>query len=62
MPSLHYGPHLRVRLDEVAVQQAIEAIASHATPGGWVSLTDRDGMPWLLLVSAGIPIWVTNDE
>jgi hypothetical protein len=56
---LHYGSHVRIRLDDTAAQRAVEAIAAHATRGGWVTIADVDGQHWSLLVSAGIPIWIS---
>lgn len=62
MAFLHYGTKLRIQLDEPAIRQAMEAIASHATRGGWVTVTDVKGQPWSILVSAGIPVWVNAEE
>jgi hypothetical protein len=59
---LHYGTELRIELDEPALRQVMETIASHATRGGWVSLTGAKGGQWSILVTAGIPIWVHADE
>lgn len=62
MAFLHYGTELCIHLEEPVVRQAMETIASHATRGGWVSLTDVKGQQWSILVTAGIPIWVNADE
>ncbi len=62
MPSLHYGPELQLHLDAGTTRQAVEAIAAHATRGGWVTIIDLDGRQWSLLISPGIPIWVTDDR
>jgi hypothetical protein len=62
MAFLHYGSDLRIRLDDNATKLAIEAIASHATRGGWVTAADRDGRAWSFLVTAGIPIWINENE
>lgn len=62
MPFLHYGRDLRIHLDESTLRQAMEAIASHATRGGWVTVTDVNGKQWSILVSAGIATWVNADE
>jgi hypothetical protein len=61
MAFLHYGSELRVELDESAMRQAMEAIASHATRGGWVTVTDVQGKQWSILVTAGVPVWVNAD-
>jgi hypothetical protein len=62
MPYLHYGPEMRLKLDAANTKRAIEAIGAHATRGGWVSLVDTDGREWSVLVSPGVPIWVSADE
>jgi hypothetical protein len=62
MAFLHYGTELRIQLDEPGLRQAMETIAAHATRGGWVSLTDLRGRQWSILVTAGIPIWVSADQ
>lgn len=61
MAFLHYGRELRIELDESALRQAMQAIASHASRGGWVTVTDVKGGEWSILVSAGVPIWVNAD-
>jgi len=62
MAFLHYGAELRIQLDEPATRQAMEAIASHATRGGWVTVTEEQtGRELSLLVTAGIPVWVTTE-
>ena len=40
----------------------METIGSHATRGGWVTGTDTKGRDWSFLVSAGIPIWINENE
>ncbi len=62
MPLLHYGPQLQISLGATDARQAIEAIGAHASRGGWVNVTDTDGRLWSLLISAGIPIWVSDEE
>lgn len=62
MAFLHYGSEVRIQLEESAMRQAMEAIASHATRGGWVTVTDVKGQHWSILVSAGIAVWVNDDE
>lgn len=62
MAFLHYGTEIRIRLDEAATKLVMEAIASHATRGGWVTTADTDGREWSFLVSSGIPIWINEDE
>lgn len=62
MGYLHYGSDLRIQLDEMAMTQAMDEIASHATRGGWVTVADTDGREWSFLVSAGIPIWISANE
>lgn len=62
MPYLHYGAELRLELDALAVKRATETIGSHASRGGWVTITDLHGRTWSLLITAGIPIWVNDDE
>lgn len=62
MSSLHYGSEVQLDLDAAATKQAIETIASHATRGGWLTITDVHGRQWSLLISPGIPIWVTDEE
>jgi hypothetical protein len=37
----------------------MEAIGAHATRGGWVTVTDVGGRACALLVSAGIPMWIS---
>ena len=62
MPILHYGAELSVTLDDSATKGVIEAIASHASRGGWVSAKDHDGHTWWFLVTAGIPIWISERQ
>jgi hypothetical protein len=49
-------------MDAATTRQTIEAIASHATRGGWVTISDADGRDWTLLISPGVPIWVSADD
>jgi hypothetical protein len=60
MALLHYGPEVRIRLDAAAARQVMEAVGAHASRGGWVTTTDDEGRTWSFLVSAGIPIWITD--
>ncbi|HEY2166633.1 MAG TPA: hypothetical protein VGH01_05680 [Jatrophihabitantaceae bacterium] len=62
MAYLHYGAELRLDLDAAASKIAGEAIGAHATRGGWVSVTDKEGRTWSLLITTGIPIWMNEDE
>jgi hypothetical protein len=62
MAFLHYGSDLRIQLDLGATRRAMETIGSHATRGGWVTATDVKGRDWSFLVSAGIPIWINENE
>lgn len=62
MPLLHYGLQLEIQLDASSARQLIEAVGAHATRGGWVTVTGTDGRHWSLLISAGIPIWISDDE
>ena len=59
---LHYGSELRIRLDVTVMGQVMEAIASHATRGGWVTATDIDGRDWSFLVTAGVPVWISEKD
>ena len=61
MSHLHYGNEVRIQLDSADMRQIMEAVAAHATRGGWVTVTDAQGREWSILVSAGIPIWVTDE-
>lgn len=62
MAFLHYGPDLRLQLDQTVTKRIMEAVASHATRGGWVTATDVEGRDWSFLVTAGIPIWINEHE
>jgi hypothetical protein len=62
MALLHYGSEVRINLDAAAARQVMEAVAAHATRGGWVTATDTQGQKWSFLVSAGIPIWVSDHD
>ena len=61
MPYLNYGPQLQLRLDDEAADRAVEAIAAHASRGGWVSVTDTCARQWSLLISAGVCVWLSPD-
>jgi hypothetical protein len=50
MAVLHYGSDLRIKLDDTGTKLTMEAIAAHATRGGWVTAADRDGRAWSFLV------------
>lgn len=62
MPTLHYGSDLQIRLDPSAANSVMEAVGAHATRGGWVTVTDIAGQQWSFLVSAGIPIWMDDEN
>jgi hypothetical protein len=62
MTFLHYGSELSIQLDPPTARMVTEAIGAHATRGGWVTTTDVSGRRWSFLVSAGIPIWLNEDE
>ena len=62
MAFLHYGSDLRIQLDPMAAKHAVETIGAHATRGGWVTATDVKGREWSFLVSAGIPIWINEND
>ena len=62
MAVLNYGSELRIKLDGAATRQVMEAVAAHASRGGWVTATDSDGREWSFLVSAGIPIWIDGED
>jgi hypothetical protein len=62
MALLHYGSEVQIRLDTAAARQVMEAIGAHATRGGWVTATDTDGQEWSFLVTAGVPIWITQTQ
>jgi len=61
MALVHYGAELRLRLDEAATRQVVEAVGAHASRGGWVTATDTDGRNWSFLVTAGVPIWIEEE-
>ena len=61
MAFLHYGAEVRIQLDEPGMRQAMEAIASHATRGGWVAVSDVNGQQWSILVTAGVQVWVSDE-
>lgn len=60
MAYLHYGSDLRIQLDQAMTERVIERIGAHATRGGWVTATDTGKRAWSFLVSAGIPIWISD--
>jgi hypothetical protein len=60
MALLHYGTELRIRLDVPTTRQVMEAVGAHASRGGWVTAIDEDGQEWSFLVSAGIPLWISE--
>ena len=60
MTTLHYGSEVRIQLDASAMKLVMEAVAAHATRGGWITTTDVDGREWSMLVTTGIPIWVSE--
>lgn len=62
MALLHYGSELRIRLDAAATRQLMEAIGAHATRGGWVTVSDTEGQEWSFLVTAGVPIWISEND
>jgi hypothetical protein len=62
MALLHYGSELQIQLDAATTRQVMEAAGAHATRGGWVTATDTDGHEWSFLVTAGIPIWITEKQ
>jgi hypothetical protein len=62
MAYLHYGADVRIQLDKAATKHVMESVSNHATRGGWVTATDTTGDVWVLLVSAGIPIWITESK
>jgi hypothetical protein len=37
-------------------------IGSHATRGSWATVTDVEGRDWSFLLSAGLPIWINENE
>lgn len=62
MPYLHYGSELTIELDTTAMKRVMESVGAHATRGGWVIVRDQAGHEWSLLVTAGIPIWLSESE
>ncbi len=60
MALLHYGSGVRLQVNTETARRAMEAIGAHATRGGWVTVTDDQGHSWSLLITPGIPIWVTE--
>jgi hypothetical protein len=63
MATLHYGSHLQIHLKEPQLRQIKETVGAHATRGGWVTARDADGGKRLsFLVTAGVPIWIDEDD
>jgi hypothetical protein len=62
VPTLHYGTELELDLNDNGAHGAAEIIGDHASRGGWVRITDVDGRHWTLLISPGIPIWLSPDK
>lgn len=62
MAYLHYGADVRISLDEAGTKRVVEGIGAHATRGGWVTVSDTTGLEWSFLISAGIPIWISQSE
>lgn len=58
MALIYYGTQVQIALDAAAIKHVREAVAAHASRGGWVTVTDIQGREWSFLVSAGIPIWI----
>lgn len=61
MAQLHYGSDVCFELDTETTRRVMEAIGGHATRGGWVNFSDVHEKEWTILVTAGIPIWVSPD-
>jgi hypothetical protein len=59
---LHYGSQLQLRVDDPTAKRAIESIGAHATRGGWITINDINGQQWSLLISPGVPIWISADN
>src|SRR3954453_19875884 len=62
MALLRYGSELRNLLDVATTRQVMEAVGAHASRGGWVNATDTDGRGGSVLVSAGVPIWINEQD
>jgi hypothetical protein len=62
MAYLHYGSDLTIDLDEAATKHVVEAVGSHASRGGWVTVSDTTGREWSFLVTVGIPIWIEQNH
>jgi hypothetical protein len=61
MARLHYGTTMTFDLDPTTTRQVTETIDAHASRGGWITFNDRDGRPWSILVTPGIPICLEAD-
>jgi hypothetical protein len=62
MALLHYGTEVRMQLDVATTRQVMETVSAHASRGGWVTATDTEGRELSFLVSAGVPIWITEKD
>jgi hypothetical protein len=62
MPFFHYGSELSIELDRSATKMVTEDVGAHASRGGWVSVTDVTGRTWTFLVTAGVPIWLNEED
>jgi hypothetical protein len=62
MAQLHYSSKVTITMDRAATKRAMESIGAHASRGGWVTVSDTTGREWSLLVSAGIPIWINDNQ
>lgn len=57
MTTLHYGSQF-FELAEESVQDVADRITAQLTAaGGWVEIDTEDG-PVVILIAAGIPIWL----
>jgi hypothetical protein len=43
MAKLRYGPNPTISLDTAETKNVVEAVAAHATRGGWVTVSDATG-------------------
>jgi hypothetical protein len=62
MAELHYGPDVTISLGTAETKNLVEAIAAHASRGGWVTVSDTTGHEWSFLVSPGVPIWINETD